>query len=170
MLESQNSKESQVTNISQADAQTVQADLVRMNQASAGMISANEIELEQSAAANVKAGNLSTNQSALASVEAEEVLSQNSAIGYVQAEKASLRGYIGAVGAGSADVQYSLVGLVVGRDVHAENTRTVLLVGRNVTGNVTTLVDNRSALIAGLTAGLFGGLMLLLGQVLFGRK
>jgi hypothetical protein len=35
---------------------------------------------------------------------------------------------------------------------------------------VTALVDSRSALIAGLTGGLFAGLLLLLGRTLFGRK
>jgi hypothetical protein len=35
---------------------------------------------------------------------------------------------------------------------------------------VTTIIEPRSALIAGLTGGLFAGLMLLLGRTLFGRK
>jgi hypothetical protein len=39
-----------------------------------------------------------------------------------------------------------------------------------VTGDVVTLMDSRSALIVGLTSGLFAGLALLLGRVLFRRK
>jgi hypothetical protein len=35
---------------------------------------------------------------------------------------------------------------------------------------VTTLMDTRSALIAGLVTGLFSGIMLLLGRMLFGRR
>ncbi len=170
MLEPQKSEESQATNISQMDVQTVHADQVRMHQASAESINANEIELEQSAAVHLQAGSVNTHQSALVAVEAEELLSQNSAIGFVEAQKASARGYIGAVAAQNAEVQYSLAGVVIGNDVHVESTRTVLLVGRNVTGNVTTLMDSRSALIAGLVGGLFSGLMLLLGRMLFGRK
>jgi hypothetical protein len=170
MVEPQESKESQVANISQADVQTVHADLVRMNQASAGTINANGVELEQSAAANVKATSITTHQSALAAVEAEEVLAQNSVVGYVQAEKASVRGYTGAVAAQNAEVYYSLAGVVVGNDVHVEGARTLLLIGQNVTGNVTTVIEPRSAVIAGLLGGLFGGLMLLLGRMLFGRR
>jgi hypothetical protein len=79
-------------------------------------------------------------------------------------------GYTAAVVANNAEVHYGVTGVVVGRDVHAENARTILLVGRNVTGPVTVLIGRRSALIAGLTGGLFAGLMLLLGRVLFGRK
>ena len=163
------SDQSQVTNISQADVQSVQADLVRMHQASAETINADEVELEQSAAANVKANQISMHQSAMANVEAGEVISQNSAMAFVQAEKASISGYTGAVVAGSADIHHGMAVFVAGREVHVQAARTVLLLGQNVDGNVTTLMDSRSALIAGLVGGLFAGLMLLLGRTLFGR-
>jgi hypothetical protein len=167
MLEPQ---ESQATNISQSDVQTVHAEIVRMHQVSAETINANEVGLEQSAAVHVQAGSVNTHQSALVAVESEELLSQNSAIGFVEAQKVSVRGYIGLVAAQNAEVQYSLAGVVIGNDVHVESARTILMIGRNVTGNVTTLMDSRSALIAGLVGGLFSGLMLLLGRMLFGRK
>ena len=170
MLEPQKSEESQVSNISQTEAQIVHAETVRMHQASAETINAKQIELEQSAAVHVQADSVSTHQSAVVAVEAQELLSQNSAIGFVEAQQASVRGYIGAVAAQNAQVQYSLAGVVVGNDVHVENARTILLIGQNVTGNVTTVIDSRSALIAGLVGALFSGLMLLLGRMLFGRK
>jgi hypothetical protein len=162
--------QSQVTNISQADVQSVQAELVRMHQASAANINADEVELQQSAVGNMKANHVSAHQSALARVEAGEVLSQNSATGFIQAEKASLSGYTGAVRAGSAEVHHGMAGFVAGRDVHVQDARTILLLGQNINGDVTTLMDSRSALIAGLVGGLFAGLMLLLGRVLFGRE
>lgn len=170
MLEPQNSEEPKTAEVSQSEVQNVRAQMVRMNQASAETITANEMNMEQSAGVHLKASSVSTHQSALVAVEAEEVLSQNSAVGFVQAEKASVRGYTGAVSAQNAEVHYSLAGLVAGNDVHVEGGRTLVLVGRNVSGNVTTVFDPRSGLIAGLTAGLFAGLMLLLGQMLFGRK
>jgi len=162
--------QSQVTNISQADVQSVHAELVRMHQASAENIIADEVELQQSAAGNMKANHVSAHQSALARVEAGEVLAQNSVMGFVQAEKVSVSGYTGAVLAGSADLHHGMAGFVAGREVHVQNARTILLVAQNVNGNVTTLVDSRSALIAGLVGGLFAGLMLLLGRTLFGRE
>jgi hypothetical protein len=141
-----------------------------MHQAGAQTISASEIEMEQSAAAAVKATNVTAHQAALGAVEATQVLSEQSLIGAVQAEKASISGFTGAVVAGTAEIHYSLAGVVVGNEVHvADQTRTVLLVSRNVQGNVTTLMDTRSALIAGLLGGLFGGMMLLLGRMLFKR-
>ena len=88
----------------------------------------------------------------------------------VQAENVSLSGYSGAVVAGNADVRNAMAVVVVGTDIRVSDSRTVLLFGRNVQGNVTTLMDTRSALIAGLVAGLFSSIMLLLGRMLFGRK
>ena len=159
----------QVTNISQASVGSVNAQLVRMHQANAENITSDEVELQQSAAGNVKANHVSANQSAMARVEAGEVLSQSSAIGFVQAEKASVSGYTGAVVAGSADIHHGMAVFVAGREVHVQDARTILLLGQNVTGDVTTLMDSRSALTAGLVGGLFAGLMLLLGRMLFGR-
>jgi hypothetical protein len=170
MLESQQSNQPQVRDVSQTEVQTVQAEMVRMHQASGDTINANQVEMEQSAAAEVKASSVNTHLSALAAVEAEEVLSQNSVVGFVEAEKASVRGYIGAVSAQNAEIHYSLVGAVVGNDVHVEGARTLFLIGQNVSGNVTTVIEPRTALIAGLTGGLFAGLMLLLGRMLFGRE
>ena len=161
---------SQATNISQAEVQSIHAEHVRMHQADAETITADEVELTQSASANVKANHISAHQSALAMVNAGEVLSQNSAIGFVQAEKASVSGLTGAVLAGSAEVRNGIAGFVAGQDVHVNEARTVILLSRNLYGNVTTIMDSRSALIAGLVGGLFGGLMLLLGRMLSGRK
>jgi hypothetical protein len=82
----------------------------------------------------------------------------------------SVSGYTGAVVAGSVDVHHGLAGFVSGRDVHVSESRTGILLARTVHGNVHTILDTRGALIAGLTAGLFSGLMLLLGRMLFRRK
>ena len=160
----------QVTNVSHADVQSVRAELVRMHQADAETITAEEVEMQLSAAGDIKANQVSTSQSALAMVEAGEVLVQNGITGYIQAGNASVSGYTGAVVAGSADVHQSMVGFVAGTDVHVTETRTGFLFARTLNGNVTTLMDTRSALIAGLVGGLFAGIMLLLGRMLFGRK
>ena len=162
--------EQPVANISRSRVEAVKAELVRMHQAAARALNAGEAALQLSAAVRVSADSVNAHQSALAVVEAEEVVTQRNVIGYVQAEKASVAGYTGAVIADHAEVHYGITGVVAGRDVHAEGARALLLVGRNISGNVTTVMDPRSALIAGLTGGLFAGLLFLLGRALFGRK
>jgi hypothetical protein len=161
---------SQVTNISQAEVHTVRAELVRMHQSDAENIVAQEVELQQSAAANVKAEHFSAHQSAVAMLNAKDVSVEESAVGFVQAEKMSAGGYTGVIVAGSADVQHGMAVFVAGREVHVNEARTGILLARNVSGNVTTLLNTREALLVGLVGGLFAGLMLMLGRVLFGRK
>jgi hypothetical protein len=160
----------QVTNISHADVKTVRAELVRMHEADAENIIAQEVELRQSAAGNVKADHFSAHQSAIGMLSAKEVSVEQSAVGLVQAEKMSAGGYTGVVLAGSAEVHHGMAVFVAGRELHVNEARTGILLARNVQGNVTTVLDTGGALLAGLVGGLFAGLMLMLGRVLFGRK
>jgi hypothetical protein len=106
----------------------------------------------------------------MGAVNAEDVSVLESGVGFVQAGKASVSGYTGAVVAGTADVHHAVTGLVAGRDVHVNESRTGVLLARTVYGDVTPILDTRGVLIAGLTAGLFAGLMLLLGRFVFGRR
>lgn len=160
----------QVTNISQSEVGDIHAEVVRMHQADAETITADEVELHQSAAANVKANILSANQSGLAMVDAGEVNASQSGLGFVSAGEMSVSGYTGAVLAGTAKIHHGMAGFVAGREVDVKQSRIGILLARTVHGDVNTMLDTRGALIAGLTGGLFAGLMLLLGRVLFRRK
>jgi hypothetical protein len=175
----------QTSNISHGDVQTVRAEFVEMNQSAsrdvtanevtmqqsaAGRMSADEASLHQSAAGFIKANHVNLSQASAGMVRAGEFLSHGGSTGFAQAEKASVSGYTGAVVAGSAEIQHGMAVFVAGRDVHLEESRTGILIARNLSGNVTTLVDTRGALLMGLVGGLFAGLMLLLGRALFGRK
>ena len=160
----------QVTNISHADVGSVHAELVRMHQADAETITAEEVELQNSAAGNVKATNITGHMVLMGTVNAEEVSVQEGGVGFARAGKMSISGYTGAVVAGTVEVHHGMSGFVVGREVHVNESRTGILLARTVHGNVNTVLDTRGALIAGLTGGLFAGLMLLLGRVLFRQK
>lgn len=160
----------QVTNISQAEVKTIHAELVRMHQSDAGFIRADEVELQQSAVGNVKTGQMLARQSLVGMVNAEEFQSEAGVTGMVKAGNASVSGYTGLVGAESADIHHASVGYLAAREVKAEDVRTIVLLARNVQGNVTTTLDTRGVVIAGLIGGLFGGLMLLLGRFLLRRN
>jgi hypothetical protein len=160
----------QVTNISHADVGSVHAETVRMHQADAETITAEEVELQNSAAGSVKATNVTGHMILMGAVNAEDVSLNESGVGYAQAGKLSVSGYTGAVVAESAEVHHGMTGLVAGREVHVNESQTGILLAGNVQGNVNTVLDTRGALIAGLTGGLFAGLMLLLGRMLFRRR
>jgi hypothetical protein len=160
----------QVTNISQAEVKTVHGELVRMHQSDAEFIRAGEAELHQSAAGTVKADQITTRGTLIGMVNAGEFQSEAGATGMVQAGKASISGYTGLVVAGTADIHHAAVGYLAARDVTASEVRTTVLLARSVQGNVTTMLDTRGVVIAGLIGGLFGGLMLLLGRFLLRRN
>jgi hypothetical protein len=164
------SEQSQVANLSQTTVENVKAELVRMHQSSAGEIQAEDVELNMSAAASVNSARVSTRSSAIAALQSVEVTTENSAIGAAQAERMSLRGVAGAVMGSSVELDHAHVGILAGREVRGEQIKTVILLSGKVEGNVTTVMNTRSALIAGLVGGLFAGIMLLLGRGLFGRK
>jgi hypothetical protein len=165
------SEEQQVSNISQVQVETVNAQQVNMNQAAAETINAENVELDRSAVADLNANHVIANQTIIGELKASDVVADQSVIGYVQAERAGVSGFTGAVIAQSADVRSSAAVAVIANDVKfEESARTVLLISSKVEGNVTTLVDTRTALIGGLVAGLFASIAVLLGQALFGRK
>ena len=160
----------QVTNISQADVKSVHAEMVRMHESDAEFIRAEEVELLGGAAGNVKATRMTTHRSLVGMVNAGEFHTEASGMGMIQAENASVSGYTGLVAAGTADVHHASVGYLAGREVKAEDVRTIVLLAHNVEGNVITTLDTRGVVIAGLIGGLFGGLMLLLGRFLLRRS
>ena len=164
------SNQLKITNLSQVDVETVMAESARMHQSSAKEVLADDVEMMQSAAVNVKAGDLTTHESALVLVQAGNVDMQNSVAGAVRAEEIFINGFAGAVAAGSVELGHARVGVLAGREVRGEKIESVILLARNVQGNITTVMDTRDALIAGLVGGLSAGIMLLLGRMLFGRK
>jgi hypothetical protein len=82
-------------------------------------------------------------------------------------------------------VENSAIGAAIGEDVLLAGSRsfltagdrvemreagTVVLLARNVDGPVTTTLDTRGALLAGLTAGIALGLVLFVGSLLAKRE
>ena len=164
-------EEPQVTNLSKTQAANVNAQQVHMNQAAAENVTADTVEVEQGAIGDLNANQVTADRSVLGEVKASDVFANQSLIGFVQAERAAVSGFAGAVIGQSADVHNSAAAVVIANDVKfGESARTVLLISNNVQGTVTTLMDTRKALIAGLVAGLFASISLLLGQALFRRR
>lgn len=160
----------QVTNLAQVGVETVHAEMVRMHQSSAKSINSEDVELRLSAAAAVSAGNVKTHESVVAAVQANDVTVQNSLVGAAQAESLSLNGASAVVVGGGVEFGKAYAGLVAAREVRGERIESLILLSTRVEGNVSTVMDTRTAVIAGLVGGLFAGMLLLLGRMLFGRK
>ncbi len=160
----------QVANLHSSSAEMVEAELVRMHQSIVQEITAEEIELHQSAAFDVTTANLNAHETAIGMVSASEVQMTNSAVGAIRAENVTLTGHGGAILADSVSLGNTYAGVVAGREVRGERINTLLLLSNHIEGNIQTVVDTRGALLAGLTGGLAGGLLLLVGRFLLRRK
>jgi hypothetical protein len=160
----------QVTNLDTTRVEIIEAELVRMHQSAVREITADEVALHQAAAFDVSAAEVSAHESALGLVNAQEVELSNSAAGAVRAETVNVAGQAGIVMAESVNLGNTYAGVVIGDQVRGEQIETLFLLSNHVEGDVQTVVDTRSALIAGMVGGLLTGTILLIGRLVFGRR
>jgi hypothetical protein len=160
----------QVVNLSTSRVEVIEAEMVRMHQSAAQEITADEVALRQSAALDVTAADVSAHESALGLVNAKDVEMTNSAAGAIRAENVNVAGSAGVVLAETVNLGNTYVGVVAGGQVRGERIETLILLGNHVEGDVQTVVDTRSALIAGTVGGVLAGVVLLIGRLVFGRR
>ena len=160
----------QVINLSQVRVENIQAGLVRASQTAIGELKAEEVELQLSAAVTTQTKDLNAHDSALGGVVAEQASIKESIVGSIRAGSLSFSGVAALSLANNMTCKDLNAIAVVGQELHADNIRTGILLSREIHGNVTTTVDGRTALLAGLAGGAVTGLILLAGRLLFGRK
>jgi hypothetical protein len=160
----------QVVNLSEVRVGSIEAELVRTNQTSIQQLNAEEVELHISALGKANTGELHARDSILGMVVSQQAEVKDSFVGGVTARTLSLDGVTALALANSISIKDVDAIAMAGTEISAENIRTGLLFCREVNGNVTTMVNGRTALLAGLAGGAVTGLILLAGKLLFGRK
>jgi hypothetical protein len=161
----------QVTNLSQVSVESVKAELVRTNQTAIRQLEAEEIELNISAVGTAQTNNLSLNDSMAGIIMSEQASVEDSIVGGIRAQAISVNGITGLVTGNAITLGDGVkAGMIAGAKVEAENIYTSILLSPKVVGNVTTTVDGRTALMAGVAGGAIAGVILLVGKLLFGRK
>jgi hypothetical protein len=160
----------QVVNLSNVSVENIDAELVRTNQTSIGQLNADEVELHISGVCTAGAVNMHARDSIIGTFACQQATLQDSIIGGVRGEALTFNGVTALALANSISIQDVDAIVVAGTEINAENIRTGILICRDVKGNVTTVVDGRTALLAGLAGGAVAGLILLVGKLLFGRK
>ena len=160
----------QVVNLSGVSVENVEAELVRTNQTGIQHLNAEEVELHISALGMANTGNLQARDSMLGVVVSQQATVQDSIVGGVRAQELSLNGVTVLALANSMSIEDVDAIAVAGTEISAKNIRTGVLISGKVNGNVTTMIDGRTALLAGLAGGTITGLILLAGKLLFGRK
>ncbi|MEW6214644.1 MAG: hypothetical protein AB1478_05485 [Nitrospirota bacterium] len=144
--------EGEFVNIKQSTVRAVEGGHIELQQVGALSIDGERVEVTQGASAILKGNDISLNQS-ISAVTAADNVSINFSFSPISISREQ------------TTVNRSAVGFMAGRDVKSEDTSALLVLAKNIDGNVTTLLDWRSALALGAA---FGGLWGFLS--LFRRK
>jgi hypothetical protein len=160
------SGEGLVEDLERVQVPAVRAQRVRVQTSSVDHLEADIADIERSVVQQVQSAHVELGKSAVRRVEGNVVEVTASAVGYAKASEASFRqtvvgacggttlsahtSIVGALGvAQRAQVTGSVVGFVGGREVRADGVRAVVVVASRLDGNVTTLLSQRQALVAG---------------------
>jgi hypothetical protein len=136
--------EAEFMNIRQSTIRSVEGGHVELQQVGALSIDGDRVEVTQGAALVIRGAELSLNQSA-ATIAVGETTNLNFSFSPIS------------VAGGNATVNRSAVGLMAAREINADNSTSIVMIGREIHGSVTTLLDWRSALALGaIAAGTLG--------------
>ncbi len=133
----------------------IEADTVNMHQAGANEIRATQVDMHLSGAATIDGGVVHLDQAGAVVVRGANVMLVESSAGIAIGDEVQLDG--------------GRAALVAGGTVNVKGASTGLLLARQVHGEVSTILDARGALLAGIGGGLMIGLVLLLGGLFLGR-
>jgi hypothetical protein len=160
----------EVINMHETEAASVQAELVRASSSQIKQLSAQEVDLRDSVAVVVNAETVNARKTGIAHLEAGNFTLLEGTVLASKSNSAMLKGRAGLVISDAASIENGSAGALISRNVTGENIRTGILISRNVEGNVETLMDTRSTILAGVVAGAVLGTIMMLGQFLFRRK
>lgn len=136
--------EAEFINIRQSTVRSVEGGHIELQQVGALSIDGERIEVTQGASVFMKGDNLSLNQS-IGLLTAGNTTNLNFSFSPVS------------VSADKAVINRSAAGAVIAKDINSDNSTSILMIGKNISGNVTTLLDWRSALaISAIAGGIFG--------------
>ncbi len=141
--------EGDVINITQSTVRSVDGDHVELQQVGALSIDGERISIDQGASCVIKGENINLNQSIIG-MAASSQLNMHSSLSTLTLSRDSI------------DIKDSASVVVAGRDVKAENVKTLFLAASRIEGNVRTIFDWRSALSFGAVLGGLIGLLALL--------
>ncbi len=157
----------QVVNLSNVNVDTVRAELVRASHAAIRKLEAEEADVNGIIIGVATTGKFIGRRAAIGAINAKQADLREAFVGGVRGESLSISGKTAMIVANTIHAPEAKAAIVAGAQINAENIRTGLLIGRNINGNVQTLVDARAALLAGVFGGVIAGLVMLAGKLLF---
>ena len=146
------------------DLDFIEAEFVKVRQSTIKAVEGGHIELQQVGALSIDGERVEVTQGASLMMRGSN-LSLNQSIGLVAAGSETNINFSCvpvSLAASEATITRSAVGILAAKEINSENNSAILMIGGNINGNVTTLLDWKSAVAVGAVAGGIFGLFSLL--------
>ena len=156
--------EKNVMDVEGKDLDVVEAEFIKIRQSTVRAVEGGHIELQQVGALSIDGERIEVTQGAALLMKGTN-LSLNQSIGLIAAGDETTLNFSCtpvSISVGESTANRSAVGLMAARSITSINSSSIFMIGQNVSGNVTTLLDWRSALAVGAVAGGVFGLFSLL--------
>jgi hypothetical protein len=151
--------EKNVLEIESKNLDIVEAEFINIRQSTVKAVEGGHVELQQVGSLSIEGERIEVTQGAAVIMKGDN-LSLNQCVGIVATGSTTNLNFSCApvsVSVDEANVNKSAVGILAARNITSNNSTSLLMIGQNISGNVTTLVDWRSALAIGAVAGgIFG--------------
>ena len=150
--------------ISDRELEIVEGEFVKISQSSVRSAEGGHIEMEQVCALSVDGEKIEVAQGAAALITGEDI-TMNQSFGMIVAGNNTKLSYSCvpmSLTKENASVRKSAAGIIVAGKVKAENSAAVLVLAKNIDGNINTLFDWKSAAAFGAVIGGVWGMLTLL--------
>jgi len=153
--------------LNKSEVKVVEGEFINIKDSSIRSVDGGHIEMEKVCAVTVDSEKADVAQSAVCLAKAEALNMNNCLNALSVTNHASLNtscSLVTLAGKGIDEVSRSNVGVMISGNINTENTSALVMVAKNVSGNVKTFMDWRSALAFGAACGGVLGLMKLLSR------
>jgi hypothetical protein len=150
----------------------IHGERVALESSAVAQVNGEKVDMNNSAAFAVSAQDVHAVNSAILMAEVNNLeLEQNNILLFANASDAELHNsQAGTVIANTTHMDQSVAGVLITRDVQASSIRTGILLAGHVEGQVETMLDTPRVFLAGMTAGVAMGVVVLVGNLLRSRR
>lgn len=147
--------DSNVREITGEDLELIEAEFVNIKHSTVRAIEGGHVDVQQVGALSIDGERVEITQSASAVIHGVDVYLNQGVSVITACNNANINYSFSPVSLsrGITNVNRSAVGIIGAMDVKAENTTSILMIANKVEGDVTTLLDWRSALAIGAVIG-----------------
>jgi len=153
------------------ESNEIDADVVTMSGGSIENIEAETVRIDQGGAQRIIASEVGISRGGVGVINADNVDLQLAGALTVRSDKTTIKdGGAGVVVSDQLTGANANIGVAVANTAELNGGSTVVLLAREVHGDVETMLDTRGTMVAGLIAGIAVGLVLFVGSLLVRRR